>query len=91
MTRSLRSEYLVFGAPAIGDAEIEEVTSTLRSGWLGTGLRVARFEEEFASYDEAFRDLPVGRPASVPLALTVLRPVSFDVLGSLFTRTKRSP
>lgn len=42
--------FLVFGAPDIGEAEIAEVESCLRSGWLGTGPRVARFEREFAAY-----------------------------------------
>jgi dTDP-4-amino-4,6-dideoxygalactose transaminase len=45
--------FLVFGAPALEDAEIEEVLATLRSGWLGTGPRVARFETEFAAYKQA--------------------------------------
>jgi dTDP-4-amino-4,6-dideoxygalactose transaminase len=42
--------YLVFGAPQIGDAEIAEVADTLRSGWIGTGPKVARFESDFAGY-----------------------------------------
>jgi dTDP-4-amino-4,6-dideoxygalactose transaminase len=42
--------YLVFGAPAIEDPEIAEVEACLRSGWLGTGPRVARFEADFATY-----------------------------------------
>ena len=42
--------YLVFGRPAIGEAEIAEVVDTLRSGWIGTGPKVARFEREFAAY-----------------------------------------
>jgi dTDP-4-amino-4,6-dideoxygalactose transaminase len=43
-------EFLVFGAPAIGEAEVEEVVDSIRSGWLGTGPKVARFEEEFRRY-----------------------------------------
>ena len=43
-----RDEPLTFGTPAIGEAEIAEVVDTLRSGWLTTGPRVARFEELFA-------------------------------------------
>jgi dTDP-4-amino-4,6-dideoxygalactose transaminase len=43
-------DFLVFGAPAIEEAEIEEVVATLRSGWLGTGPRVAKFEQDFAAY-----------------------------------------
>jgi len=43
-----REEPLGFGTPAIGDTEIAEVVATLRSGWLTTGPRVARFESAFA-------------------------------------------
>jgi dTDP-4-amino-4,6-dideoxygalactose transaminase len=46
----MRTTYLTFGAPYIGEEEIREVEATLRSGWIGTGPRVARFEEEFRSY-----------------------------------------
>jgi dTDP-4-amino-4,6-dideoxygalactose transaminase len=42
--------FLVFGAPAIEDDEIEEVVASMKSGWLGTGPKVARFEQEFAVY-----------------------------------------
>jgi len=45
-----RREFLVFGQPAIEQSEIDEVTDSLRRGWLGTGPKVARFEEEFAAY-----------------------------------------
>lgn len=42
--------FLVFGAPHINEAEIEEVLACLRSGWLGTGPRVAQFERDFAAF-----------------------------------------
>ncbi|MGG6293728.1 DegT/DnrJ/EryC1/StrS family aminotransferase [Leptolyngbya sp. AN02str] len=45
-----KDRFLVFGAPAIEEAEILEVVSTMRSGWLGTGPKVARFEQDFATY-----------------------------------------
>jgi len=35
--------------PEIGDAEIDEVVAALRSGWLTTGPRTRRFEQEFAA------------------------------------------
>jgi dTDP-4-amino-4,6-dideoxygalactose transaminase len=38
---------LVFGAPLIEEPEINEVLDSLRSGWLGTGPKVKRFEEMF--------------------------------------------
>ncbi len=45
-----KERFLTFGAPAIGEAEIDEVLATLRSGWLGTGPKAARFEQDFAAY-----------------------------------------
>jgi dTDP-4-amino-4,6-dideoxygalactose transaminase len=46
----VRDSFLVFGSPYIGEEEIAEVVATLRSGWVGTGPRVAQLEEEFAAY-----------------------------------------
>ncbi|HEY3175617.1 MAG TPA: DegT/DnrJ/EryC1/StrS family aminotransferase [Candidatus Polarisedimenticolia bacterium] len=46
----VREDFLVFGRPALEEAEIQEVVATLRSGWIGTGPRVARFEESFRGY-----------------------------------------
>jgi len=42
--------FLVFAAPDIHEEEIAEVEACLRSGWLGTGPRVAKFEAMFAEY-----------------------------------------
>jgi len=50
MEEPTRDGYLVFGAPLIGDDEINEVVDSLRSGWLGTGPKVAKFEEMFRQY-----------------------------------------
>jgi len=46
----MRDDLLVFGAPKIEQEEIDEVVDTLRSGWLGTGPKAARFESAFAAY-----------------------------------------
>jgi dTDP-4-amino-4,6-dideoxygalactose transaminase len=48
-----KDKFLVFGAPAIGNDEIEEVVATLKSGWIGTGPRVAAFENAFKAYKGA--------------------------------------
>jgi len=42
--------FLVFGAPDIGKAEVDEVTACLRNGWLGIGPKVTQFEEDFRNY-----------------------------------------
>lgn len=49
-------DFIVFGAPRIEEEEIEELVQCLRSGWLGTGPRVARFESEFAAYKKQAPD-----------------------------------
>ncbi len=48
-----RKNFLVFGAPAIEDAEINEVIASMKIGWLGTGPKVAQFERDFAVYKGA--------------------------------------
>ena len=45
-----RQDYLVFGAPQITDDEINEVVHSMKSGWLGTGPKVAKFEYMFREY-----------------------------------------
>jgi dTDP-4-amino-4,6-dideoxygalactose transaminase len=51
--------FIPFHRPSLGEEEINEVSETLRSGWLTTGPRTARFEREFAAY--------VGAPHAVAL------------------------
>jgi dTDP-4-amino-4,6-dideoxygalactose transaminase len=46
----MRDTFLVFGAPNIGQSEIDGVVAVMESGWLGTGPKVAQFEKDFASY-----------------------------------------
>src|SRR5215218_7985161 len=45
-----RESLLVFGSPSIGEAEIAEVADSMRSGWVGTGPKVARFERALEEY-----------------------------------------
>jgi len=49
----MKPPYIVFGAPRIEPAEIRDVVASLRSGWLGTGPKVARFELAFRQYTRA--------------------------------------
>jgi len=56
----MRERFLTFGAPLIGEAEIDEVVDSLRSGWLGTGPKTARFERDFAAYKGADQAVAVN-------------------------------
>lgn len=48
-----KKNFLVFGSPVIEEAEINEVVASMTSGWLGTGPKVAQFEEDFKQYKNA--------------------------------------
>ncbi len=48
--RKRRESFLVFGSPAIENEEAEAVAAVVRSGWLGTGPKVAQFEQEFGAF-----------------------------------------
>ncbi len=57
--RPRRGSFLPFSPPDIGQAEIDEVVDSLRSGWITTGHKVRRFEQQFADQ--------VGAPQAVAL------------------------
>ena len=62
-----------FFRPDIRDAEIEEVVSVLRSGWLTTGAVTQRFEQEFAKAVRAKHALAVNScTAALHLAVSAL-------------------
>jgi dTDP-4-amino-4,6-dideoxygalactose transaminase len=46
----MRDSYLIFGQPLIEEPEIEEVVKSMRAAWLGTGPKVAQFEQLVAEY-----------------------------------------
>jgi dTDP-4-amino-4,6-dideoxygalactose transaminase len=61
---------LPYNRPDITEEEVAAVVETLRSGWLTTGPRVARFEEEFAAYVGARHAVAVNSAtAALHLAL----------------------
>jgi dTDP-4-amino-4,6-dideoxygalactose transaminase len=45
--------FITFGSPLLEKDEIEAVTSTLRSAWIGTGPRVQEFEQAMRDYSGA--------------------------------------
>ena len=70
----MRDNFLIFGSPTIGDDEIAEVVDSLRSGWVGTGPKVHRFESMLSEY--------VGSPhARCVSSCTAALILSMEVLG----------
>jgi dTDP-4-amino-4,6-dideoxygalactose transaminase len=45
-----RGDFLPFSRPTIRQVEIDEVVDTLKSGWITTGPKAERFEQDFAAY-----------------------------------------
>ena len=46
----MRKEFLIFGSPKIEQEDIDEVVDSLKSGWISTGPKVAKFEALFKDY-----------------------------------------
>jgi dTDP-4-amino-4,6-dideoxygalactose transaminase len=62
-----------FARADITQAEIDEVTDTLRSGWLTTGPKTVRFAEEFGAFVGARHALPMSScTAALHLGLLAL-------------------
>jgi dTDP-4-amino-4,6-dideoxygalactose transaminase len=69
----MNDSFVHFHRPSIGDEEIAEVVETLKSGWLTTGPRVARFEREFCERTGAPHAIAVNSAtAGLHLALAGL-------------------
>lgn len=66
-----KERFLVYGAPAIEDAEINEVVSSMKSGWLGTGPKVAQFENDIKAYKGAAHAVAVNS-CTAALHLSIL-------------------
>ncbi len=70
----VRTQYLVFGSPSIGEEEISEVCQSMRSGWVGTGPKVKRFEEMFKKFKNCRYAIAVSScTAALHLSLLVLK------------------
>src|SRR6266852_4002791 len=68
-----RNNFTPFHVPSIGEEEIQEVVDTLRSGWLTTGPKTARFEADFARHLDCRHTLAVNSAtAGMHLALAAL-------------------
>ncbi len=69
----MRTEFLPFHIPEIGEEEIEAVEATLRSGWITTGPRVKEFEKQFAEFVGARHAIAVNScTAALHLALDAI-------------------
>ena len=65
--------FLPFALPSVGEEEIAAVAEAMRSGWLTTGVRTAKFEAEFAAMVGAENALAVNScTAAMHLGLDAL-------------------
>jgi dTDP-4-amino-4,6-dideoxygalactose transaminase len=74
LTKSSLS-FLPFALPEIGDDEIAEVVDTLKSGWVTTGPKAKRFEDDFTAFlgDPSLHSMAVNSAtAGLHLALEAL-------------------
>jgi len=98
----VRDKFLVFGSPMIEEPEINEVMDSLRSGWLSTGPKVAKFEEEFKKYAGCEYALAVNScTAGLHLAMiasgikpgaeVITTPMTFAATANVITHVGATP
>lgn len=71
----IERKFLPFALPEIGEEEIDEVVDSLRSGWITTGPKAKKFEEQFTSFlgDASLQSISVNSATSgLHLALEAL-------------------
>jgi dTDP-4-amino-4,6-dideoxygalactose transaminase len=56
----MRTHFLPYSTPSIGEEEIAEVADSLRNGWITTGPKVKKFEAAFAEYTGAQHAIAVN-------------------------------
>ena len=85
MGHHIRNTFLNFSPPLIAEEEITEVVDTLRKGWITTGPKVNRFEEEFAGFTGAPAALAINSgTAALHVALATLGIVPGDAVITSF-------
>lgn len=85
----MNDNFLPFALPCIGEEEINEVVDTLKSGWLTTGPKTKRFENDFAQFVGVDHALAVNScTAGLHLALEAIGIQAGDkVITSPYTFT----
>jgi dTDP-4-amino-4,6-dideoxygalactose transaminase len=71
----MTAAFIPFALPDIGEEEIAEVVDTLRSGWVTTGPKAKRFEDDFTAFlgDASLHSMAVNSAtAGLHLALEAL-------------------
>lgn len=98
----IRKKFLVFGSPKIGKPEIKEVVHSLKIGWIGTGPKVAKFEDmvrEFtgAKYAMALNSCTAGLHLSL-IAINIKRgdevitsPMTFAATANVIEHVGATP
>lgn len=100
--RPRREDFLVFGAPLVGEEEIAEVVDTLRSGWIGTGPKTKLLEDRFRTYVGSTYALAVSScTAGLHLALdafeigegdeVITTPMTFAATANVIVHTGATP
>lgn len=86
----MRDSFLSFSPPLIGEEEIDEVVDALHTGWITTGPKVKRFEEEFSAFTGASAALALNSGTAamhVALADLAVSLTDFFSQGQCLTRS----
>lgn len=98
----VRSEFLPFALPQLGREEEDEVIDTLRSGWITTGPKTQRFEDDLKAYTGAKHAIAVNScTAALHITLAALgigegdevitSPITFPATANVIIHQRAKP
>lgn len=98
----MRNDFLPFALPSIGEAEINEVADSMRSGWITTGPKTHEFARRFAEACGVKYAVPVNScTAALHLALlasgigpgdeVITSPMTFCATANVICHTGATP
>ena len=77
------NQYIVFGSPSLGREEINEINSSIKSGWLGTGPKVKKFEKNFIKYKKGKYAVALSSCTSALHLSLIASGIGLGLLGAL--------
>ena len=81
----MRNDFLTFGKPKITNEDIKNVVKILKSGWIGTGPIVKKFEEEFSKFKDVNSSKVLALNSCTSAITLALKSLNFEKNSEIIT------
>ena len=81
----MRNDFLTFGKPRITNEDIKNVVKILKSGWIGTGPIVKKFEDEFSKFKNVDSSKVLALNSCTSAITLALKTLNFEKNSEIIT------